>query len=88
MFVRVEVILPQQNRVLAIPATAVLSAPFGDSVFIVIEPHQCRRHQSGRAAEIHPHRPRARRFCERGIGLKAGDRVVTRAFSNCATASA
>ncbi len=35
MFVRVEVVLPGRNRVLAIPATAVQYAPFGDSVFIV-----------------------------------------------------
>jgi len=37
MFVRVAVVLPQAQPVLAIPATAVLSAPFGDSVY-VIEP--------------------------------------------------
>jgi len=37
MFVRVEVLLPEQEPVLAIPATAVLSAPYGDSVY-VIEP--------------------------------------------------
>ena len=37
MFVRVAVVLPQALPVLAIPATAVLSAPFGDSVY-VIEP--------------------------------------------------
>ena len=37
MFVRVAVVLPQAQPVLVIPATAVLSAPFGDSVY-VIEP--------------------------------------------------
>ncbi len=37
MFVRVAVVLPQAKPVLAIPATAVLSAPFGDTVY-VIEP--------------------------------------------------
>jgi membrane fusion protein (multidrug efflux system) len=37
MFVRVAVVLPQAQPVLAIPATAVLSAPFGDTVY-VIEP--------------------------------------------------
>lgn len=35
MFVRVSVILPQAQPVLAIPATAVLSAPFGDSVYVI-----------------------------------------------------
>ncbi len=37
MFVTVEVLLPEPQQVLAIPATAVLYAPFGDSVFIVEE---------------------------------------------------
>jgi membrane fusion protein (multidrug efflux system) len=35
MFVSVTVVLPEQNSVLAIPATAVLNAPYSDSVFIV-----------------------------------------------------
>ncbi|MCJ7830271.1 MAG: efflux RND transporter periplasmic adaptor subunit, partial [Desulfobacterales bacterium] len=35
MFVKVAVVLPVQDRVLAIPATAVLYAPYGDSAFIV-----------------------------------------------------
>lgn len=35
MFCRVEVILPGTQSVLVIPATAILSAPFGDSVFVV-----------------------------------------------------
>ena len=37
MFARVEVLLPERADVLVIPATAVLSAPYGDSVY-VIEP--------------------------------------------------
>ena len=37
MFVRVKVELPGEKTVLVIPATAVLSAPYGDSVF-VLEP--------------------------------------------------
>jgi len=35
MFVRVAVVLPQGEPVLAIPATAILPAPFGDSVFVI-----------------------------------------------------
>jgi membrane fusion protein, multidrug efflux system len=35
MFVRVAVTLPQAEAVLAVPATAVLSAPFGDSVYVI-----------------------------------------------------
>jgi membrane fusion protein (multidrug efflux system) len=37
MFVDVEVILPARAKVLTIPATAVLYAPYSDSVFIVEE---------------------------------------------------
>jgi membrane fusion protein (multidrug efflux system) len=35
MFARVELILPQKGSVVAVPATAILHAPYGDSVFIV-----------------------------------------------------
>jgi membrane fusion protein, multidrug efflux system len=35
MFVRTDVTLPGDQKVLVIPATAVLSAPYGDSVFVV-----------------------------------------------------
>lgn len=38
MFVNVSAVLPEQQEVLAIPATAVLYAPYGDSVFVVEEP--------------------------------------------------
>jgi len=37
MFVNVSVVLPAQKKVLPIPATAVLYAPYGDSVFVVEE---------------------------------------------------
>jgi membrane fusion protein (multidrug efflux system) len=37
MFVNVEVLLPGKTSVLAIPTTAVLYAPYSDSVFIVEE---------------------------------------------------
>ena len=37
MFVNVSVVLPVQEKVLAIPATAVLYAPYSDSVFVVEE---------------------------------------------------
>lgn len=35
MFAEVKAILPEEGQVLAIPATAVLAAPYGDSVFVV-----------------------------------------------------
>ncbi|MGW8325254.1 MAG: efflux RND transporter periplasmic adaptor subunit [Desulfobacterales bacterium] len=37
MFVNVNVVLPTREKVLPIPATAVLYAPYGDSVFVVEE---------------------------------------------------
>ncbi|HLP78198.1 MAG TPA: efflux RND transporter periplasmic adaptor subunit, partial [Candidatus Paceibacterota bacterium] len=35
MFARIEVLLPIENTVLVIPATSILSNPFGDSVYII-----------------------------------------------------
>jgi len=35
MFARIEVVLPKVDAVLVIPATAVLSAPYGDSVYLI-----------------------------------------------------
>ncbi len=37
MFANVEVLLPTEQEVLAIPATAVLYAPYGDTVFVIDE---------------------------------------------------
>jgi membrane fusion protein (multidrug efflux system) len=37
MFANVAVVLPERNEVLTIPATAVLYAPYSDSVFVVEE---------------------------------------------------
>jgi membrane fusion protein, multidrug efflux system len=35
MFARLEVLLPEEQSVLAIPAMAILSAPYGDSVYVI-----------------------------------------------------
>lgn len=35
MFARIEVLLPEKRDVLVVPATAILSAPYGDSVYLV-----------------------------------------------------
>jgi len=35
MFARAEVLLPEEQNVMVIPATSVLSAPYGDSVYVV-----------------------------------------------------
>jgi membrane fusion protein (multidrug efflux system) len=47
MYVRVSVVLPAKREVLAIPATAVVHAPYSDSVFIV----ETRSGESGAAQQ-------------------------------------
>lgn len=49
MFVNVQVVLPKENEVLAIPATAVLYAPYSDSVFVINETTD---EQSGQAVKV------------------------------------
>jgi membrane fusion protein (multidrug efflux system) len=79
MFVTVNVVLPPQDKVLAIPATAVLSAPYSDSVYIVEEapPGQ------GRPATLTVRQQFVRLGEKRGdfvavvSGLSAGQRVVS-----------
>jgi len=46
MFVNAEVVLPGENDVVAVPATAVVRAPYGDSVFVV-EPKQAAAEGAG-----------------------------------------
>ncbi len=76
MFVSVAVVLPQAQPVLAVPATAILSAPFGDSVY-VIEPSTNAagglvvRQQFVRTGQSHGD------FVSVLTGLKSGDRVVS-----------
>ncbi len=77
MFVRVKVNLPTEQSVLAIPATAVLSAPYGDSVFVV-EP-KVENGKTNLVVEqkfIRTGRSRGD-FVSVETGLKAGERVVT-----------
>lgn len=49
MFANVSLVLPEQEKVLTIPVTAVLYAPFGDSVFVVEEKKD---EQSGKMGKI------------------------------------
>ncbi len=79
MFVNVEVVLPSRQQVLAIPLTAVLFAPFGDSVFVI--------EQGEAKADATPPKVLRQRFvrlgAERGDyvavtdGLAVGEQVVT-----------
>ena len=79
MFANVEVVLPKRQEVLIIPVTAVLYAPYGDSVFIVEEQkdertgrqQQVLRQQFVRLGEARGD------FVAVTANLKAGDMVVT-----------
>jgi membrane fusion protein, multidrug efflux system len=78
MFARLEVVLPQEQAVLVIPATAVLSAPFGDSVY-VIEPKPGADGKPGMAVRqqfIRTGRARGD-FISVVSGLKGGERIVS-----------
>ena len=75
MFVRVEVVLPQEQAVLAVPATAILSAPYGDSVY-VIESNTTNSTLVARQQFVRTGRSRGD-FISVETGLKAGDRVVS-----------
>jgi membrane fusion protein, multidrug efflux system len=79
MFARMEVFLPEEEKVLVIPATAVLSAPYGDSVY-VIEPKSGTngppsglvvRQQFVRTGRVHGD------FLSVESGLKPGERIVS-----------
>jgi len=79
MFVNVGVVLPEQQAVLAIPATAVLYAPYSDSVFVVEDrpadhagaPGKVVRQQFAQLGE------KRGDFIAVVSGLQAGDAVVS-----------
>jgi membrane fusion protein (multidrug efflux system) len=79
MFVNTAVLLPKADRVLVIPATAVLYAPYGNSVFVVEEkkgenngaPDKMVRQQLVRLGESRGD------FVAVTSGLRAGETVVT-----------
>jgi membrane fusion protein (multidrug efflux system) len=79
MFARVEVLLPEEQNVLVIPATSVLSAPYGDSVY-VIEPKPAGTNGAPgltvRQQIIRTGRARGD-FLAVESGLKPGDRIVS-----------
>lgn len=76
MFVRVTVVLPQENPVQVIPATAILSAPYGDSVFIVTPATNGPTSLTVHQAFIRTGRTRGD-FVSVENGLKVGDKVAT-----------
>jgi membrane fusion protein (multidrug efflux system) len=78
MFANVEVVSPHKRRVLVIPATAVMFAPYGDSVFVLEE----RKDGAGAAKAVARQkfiRPGERRgdYLAVASGLDAGETVVS-----------
>jgi len=79
MFASVEVVLPQSRHLLSVPATCVLYAPFGNSVFVIDEQQD---EQSGEKSKVLRQQlvqlGEARGdFIEITKGLKPGETVVT-----------
>lgn len=79
MFVKVAVVLPVQDKVLAIPATSLLYAPYGDSVFVVEEKESEKNGQSGKIVRQQFVRLGEKRgdFVSVTSGLKEGETVVS-----------
>jgi membrane fusion protein, multidrug efflux system len=78
MFVRVEVLLPEEAPVLAIPATSVLSATYGDSVYVIEARAATNNVKAGlvvRQQIVRIGRARGD-FVSVESGLKAGERIV------------
>ena len=79
MFARVEVLLPEEQNVLVIPATSVLSAPYGDSVYVI----ETKSAEAGAAPQLTVRQQFIRTGAVRGdyisveSGLKPGERVVS-----------
>lgn len=79
MFARVEVVLPERQSVLPIVATAVLYAPYGDSVFVIEEKenaHGGKTEQVLRQQFVRLGQARGD-YIDVVDGLKAGDQLVT-----------
>jgi membrane fusion protein, multidrug efflux system len=79
MFAKVDVVLPVKNKVLAIPATAISYAPYGDSVFVIEkkkDPKSGKESQVLRQQFIRAGETRGD-FVTVTEGLKAGDVVVS-----------
>jgi membrane fusion protein (multidrug efflux system) len=79
MFVNVAVVLPASEDVLAVPATAVLYAPYSDSVFVVEEKQSENNKQPGLVVRQQVVQLGERRgdFVAVVSGLKAGETIVS-----------
>ena len=76
MFARVEVVLPSVEKVLVIPATAILSAPYGDSVYVIEKGTNAPNSLVVRQQFVRTGLARGD-FVAVETGLKPGERVVS-----------
>ena len=79
MFVNVAVGLPVRRQVLALPATAVLYAPYGDSVFVVEDKKEAKGGKGGKALRQQFVRLGEKRgdFVAVASGIKDGETIVS-----------
>ena len=81
MFTKLQVLLPGDQNVLVIPATSILSAPYGDSVYVIESDTNAPPSTNGPALMVRQQFVRTGRgrgdFVSIENGLKAGERVVT-----------
>ena len=79
MFVSVNVVLPTREKVLPIPATAVLYAPYGDSVFVVEEKKNEKKNQPSMIVRQQFIRLGEKRgdFIAVASGLKEGETIAS-----------
>ena len=78
MFAKVEVILPEKNKALVIPGSAISYAPYGDSVFVIEkkkDPKSGKESQTIRQQFVRVGEARGD-FVSINNGLKAGETVV------------
>ncbi len=76
MFARMEVVFPEAQAVLAIPATSILSAPYGDTVYVVEPATNAAGGLVVRQQFVRVGKARGD-FVAVTTGLKPGDQVVT-----------
>lgn len=74
MFVRVDVVLPEENEVIVLPATAIVYSPYGDSVYVVTKADQGGSTAQQRFVKVGPKRGDQVSLLE---GVKAGEEIVT-----------
>lgn len=75
MYAKIEVLLPKETAVLAVPSTSILSAPFGDSVYVIEPANDGKQGFTVRQQFVRTGQTRGDLIAVE-TGLKPGDRVV------------